>query len=511
MASPTIQFKRGAVANLPGLKPGEPAFTTDNFDFYVGLDTSTANNKFFGSHRYWTKETNLAGSGVNLVESTSQGTQYITLKSPDSLAGIVTYTFPGDDGSANQVLATDGAGQLFFADASAEIVIQDNAATVGVDTISLLTDILTFAGTSSEIETAVTNNQVQIGLPDNVIVGASLTVTSALDVDGGADISGGETVLSSATVSDLTSGRVVLAGTAGALGDNANLTFDGSVLDVTGNITVSGTVDGRDVLDDGQAGDNLVTLTGVARDAVDLGTFTGTTITDSSTIKTALQELETSLEAQDLDIAGDSGTGAIDLDTQSLTVAGTANEIETSAANQTITVGLPDAVTVTSSVTTVSVKATNVQANDGTTSLTLSNSTGNVEAAANLTVQGNLIVNGSTTQVNTSQTTIEDQLLELGMVDGSAPSSDLNKDIGVVFNYFTASAKKAAVYWDDSTSRIVLSDDVSETTGVLTPTTYAGLEVGSLWVNDCAGQSQVINCSGTTRTLDNITIDGGAF
>jgi len=37
------------------------------------------------------------------------------------------------------------------------------------------------------------------------------------------------------------------------------------------------------------------------------------------------------------------------------------------------------------------------------------------------------------------------------------------------------------------------------------------LELGSLWVNDCAGTSQVINCSGTTRTLENITIDGGTF
>ena len=76
----------------------------------------------------------------------------------------------------------------------------------------------------------------------------------------------------------------------------------------------------------------------------------------------------------------------------------------------------------------------------------------------NLTIAGNLIVNGSTTQVNTTQTTIEDQLLELGMVDGSAPGSDLNKDIGVIFNYYTSSAKKGScVYWDDSTSRIVVA------------------------------------------------------
>ena len=46
-------------------------------------------------------------------------------------------------------------------------------------------------------------------------VGAGLTVGGALDGNGGANISGGETVLSSATVSDLTDGRIVTAGSAG--------------------------------------------------------------------------------------------------------------------------------------------------------------------------------------------------------------------------------------------------------------------------------------------------------
>lgn len=43
--------------------------------------------------------------------------------------------------------------------------------------------------------------------------------------------------------------------------------------------------------------DDLVTLSGVAENESDLGTFTGTTITDSSTVKVALQEIETDLEA----------------------------------------------------------------------------------------------------------------------------------------------------------------------------------------------------------------------
>jgi hypothetical protein len=86
-------------------------------------------------------------------------------------------------------------------------------------------------------------------------------------------------------------------------------------------------------------------------------------------------------------------------------------------------------------------------------------------------------------------------------------------DLGLIFNYYTSSAKKAAVFWDDSASRIVFADDVSESTGVLTVASnaYASIEIEGLWVNDCAGQSQVISCSGSTRKLENITIDGGTF
>ena len=44
--------------------------------------------------------------------------------------------------------------------------------------------------------------------------------------------------------------------------------------------------------------DNLATLTGVAKDEVDLGTFSGVTIADDQTIKEALQALETSVESK---------------------------------------------------------------------------------------------------------------------------------------------------------------------------------------------------------------------
>ena len=44
--------------------------------------------------------------------------------------------------------------------------------------------------------------------------------------------------------------------------------------------------------------DNVATLSGLAKDSTSLGTFTGTTIADSETIKGALQTLETAVESK---------------------------------------------------------------------------------------------------------------------------------------------------------------------------------------------------------------------
>ena len=68
-------------------------------------------------------------------------------------------------------------------------------------------------------------------------------------------------------------------------------------LNTSGNITVGGTVDGRDVASDGTNQDSLQTLTGVTAGSANLGTFTGTTIADNETVKGALQDLETATES----------------------------------------------------------------------------------------------------------------------------------------------------------------------------------------------------------------------
>jgi hypothetical protein len=167
------------------------------------------------------------------------------------------------------------------------------------------------------------------------------------------------------------------------------------------------------------------------------------------------------------------------------------------------------------SVTTLS--GTNIQAADGTTALTLA-TTGAVTAANDLTVTGNLYVSGSTTQVNTTALTVEDRTIDLGIVNGAAPASATTWDLGILFNYNSSGAKKSAVVWEHADTRFkfasVLGADTDGTdanTPQLTVTTFAPIEIGSLWVTDCAGTSQVISCTGTERFLENITVDAGVF
>ena len=149
--------------------------------------------------------------------------------------------------------------------------------------------------------------------------------------------------------------------------------------------------------DGGGASANVVEVT----TALDLSSFTAGNTTlissildednmasDSATALATQQSIkayvDSQVTAQDLDFAGDTGTGAVDLDSQTFTVAGTSNEVETSASAQTITIGLPANVTVTTALTTPTVKATNLSANDGTASASIANSTGVMTVASSV-------------------------------------------------------------------------------------------------------------------------------
>ena len=205
MASPVLQFKRGLLANLPGLREGEPGFTTDSYDLYVGISSQTSTNRFFGSHRYWTKETSSTGSGVNLVEGTSNGSGYITLKAPNSLVGVGTYVLP----DTNTI--TDG----FFLKVSSDGTLSWNTASgvngtfthptlTGITTINGSLDnnansdfsgITTFSNTTDNTLGDVNTGAVQIdgglGVDKNVTVGGSLNVQGSSEFVGVVTFKGG--------------------------------------------------------------------------------------------------------------------------------------------------------------------------------------------------------------------------------------------------------------------------------------------------------------------------------
>jgi len=869
MPAPVLQFKRGnagVAGTVPALRPGEPAISLNNFDFFIGIDTSVANNKFFGSHRYWGREDGTNSLKLKLVDK--NGSNYVAIKSPDTLGGNVTYTLPGTQGGNQTVLTNDGSGNLSWSSGSLNAVFS-GITTIGGDFLDVnvnsdFSGITTFSNTTDNTLGDPNTGAVQIGgglgVNKNVTVGAGLSVvgesyfigtatfyggqlnlgdsdtdnisvagefvsnlvpnatntydlgltgkrwrnafysgnvdiTGNLNVDGNLSIGGttvtllgqdvfiqnkdiilGYTTATSPNDDTANHAGVAIASTvgsplvpfsasgintlpdtykqmmwfhAGTLGfgtdafafnygvaigtttmangvrlavgsgitmtdttisattgnftnisatnitgsltgtistatrattvdttatgtntnyhlvftDNATSTtgatmrvdagiyynpssnnlfasqFIGDVVagtikaadtttamtlaNSTGNVTFNGDIQigGNDIKasdgntnitltsntlttfsgdikvtgNDIQASDGTVALTlsatsGNVKTGGDLiagsgylasangtramymydtsgnvafqgkviannyrsstnandtltfsdldATFarnlvitgittigTGVGITQfSSSVSTgtSTSSVPTSsavidyVNAADIGIAGDSGTGTVNT-TQTLTVAGTASEIETSASGQTITVGLPDAVVVGTSLSAPTLRAGTIQSsNTGATAITIV--ANDVTIADDLTVGGNLYVNGNTTQVNTTSMTVEDRTVELGVVDGSAPGSATTWDLGVLFNYYTDAAKKSAFIWEHGDSRFkfasVLASDTNGTnvnTPQLTVTTFAPIEIGSLWVNDCAGQSQVISCTGSERFLENITVDAGTF
>jgi hypothetical protein len=148
-----------------------------------------------------------------------------------------------------------------------------------------------------------------------------------------------------------------------------------------------------------------------------------------------LDKIQATATLEDLDIAGDSGTGAIDLDSETLTIAGTANEIVTTMSGNTLTVALPDAVTI----------------------------------GGALTVTGNLTVNGTQTTVNSTTVTVDDPIFVVG--GDTAPTSDDNLDRGMQFRWHNGSAAKLGFFgYDDSTGKFTFIPDATDTSSVMSGT-----------------------------------------
>ena len=192
MAAPVLQFKRGQHANVgvASFKAGEPGFTTDKYDFYIGLDGTHTNQKFFGSSRYWLREAASTGSAVRVVEGSGNGDNYIELKSPASLAGNLTYTLPGTQGAANSIIENDGSGNLTFtttptftgATVSGDLTVGGGTSITGdlyVGGTSEFIGVVTFRGGTVRLGDGDT---------DNIVVGGEFASHLVPDQDGTFDL-----------------------------------------------------------------------------------------------------------------------------------------------------------------------------------------------------------------------------------------------------------------------------------------------------------------------------------
>ena len=170
--------------------------------------------------------------------------------------------------------AIDVVGGKYFADladhvhgtltASSAIIVDSNSKidVLNIDNLTLDGNTITSTDTNGNI-ILDPNGTGTINLNGPVNFAASSTFTGLLNADGGiavdtnaftvaGDGTGdtliagtlgvtGESTLASATISDLTDNRVVIAGTAGSLEDDANFTFNGTTLALVSDYTQTGT------------------------------------------------------------------------------------------------------------------------------------------------------------------------------------------------------------------------------------------------------------------------------
>ena len=217
-----VSFDGSANINLPGVNEAGTQNTTGS-----AATLTTARNiggvSFNGS-----ADINLPGVNATGNQNTTGSAATLTTPRTIAISGDLTYNSGNFDGSANVTaagtLATVNSNVGTFGSTTAVPVITVNAkglvTSVTTDNIATSFTIaggagtpaviaggstLTFAGTSNEINTAITAGQVQIGLPDDVTIGQDLSVTRNLVVSGNLTVNGTTTTVATTNtvVSDL--------------------------------------------------------------------------------------------------------------------------------------------------------------------------------------------------------------------------------------------------------------------------------------------------------------------
>jgi len=255
------------------------------------------------------------------------------------------------------------------------------------------------------------------------------------------------------------------------------------------------------------------------------GSFSGSFVGDGSGLTGLVTEL---------DITSDSGSGSVDLLTQALSVVGTANEVETSISGQTITIGLPNNVTISGDLTVngndiksstataitlagsdvtivgdLQVSGNDIKSSAGNTVITLSGS--NASFANDLVIGGNLTVNGTSTIVNSTTVEIGDNIISLNGT--GATNAGL-----VVKDPTSPNTVSGSLLWDTtndywiagplgSEKRIAVQNAASLTTNALI---YGNASSEIISMTAPSAADQYAKWDGSAWTMTNV-IDGGTF
>ena len=321
--------------------------------FTVGVDDTGYDVKFFGdtasAYALWDASADdfiLGGAaglvvpdgqltlGSTAVTSTAAELNYVdgvtsnVQTQLDAKAALAGPTFTGTPAAPTAGAGTNTTQLATTAFVQAAVAATIDSAPGALDTLNELAAAL---GDDANFSTTVTNlinaNETHI---DNVATLSGVAKDSThLATFTGSTISDNQTVKAAiqaletavetkqATDAELTELATMASTTAAALADLLEAEvqiLDGATLSTTELNYVDGVtsaiqtqLDAKLASSGAQAAlhvDHIITLSGVAQAADNLGTFTGGTIADSATIKAALQALETKVEAVQTDVDG---------------------------------------------------------------------------------------------------------------------------------------------------------------------------------------------------------------
>ena len=155
---------------------------------------------------------------------------------------------------------------------------------------------------------------------------------------------------------------------------------------------------------------------------------------------------------------------------------------------------------------------------DGSAARTLGLNLGNAntwtatQTFGDVTVGGNLTVNGTSITVNSTTTVLKDPILSLGGgTDGAAPISNDAKDRGIEFQWFSTVAKKGFFGFRRSNQRFAFVPDGTNTSEVFTGT-LGDIEATTFY-GALSGNASTATSAATlttSRTINGVSFDGSA-